>query len=142
MKNGEVPIGAIIVDPTGRIIGRGANRTHTKKDGLMHAELIALRQAQKNRGDWRLEDCEVYITLEPCLMCLGALGSARVKRIYYLLPDPLFGSVESKLSAKDISRMFPKLKTERLAGGEAVSSLMQEFFKSLRNRTKELRYGR
>lgn len=142
MAGGEVPIGAIVVDDTGRIVGRGANKTHAKKDGLMHAELVALRQAQKKLQDWRLEDCEVYVTLEPCLMCLGALGNARVGKIYYLLADPLFGSVESKLSARDVVRMFPKLKTERIGGSEAVAGMMQDFFKGLRNRSKQLRMGR
>ena len=142
MRNGEVPIGAIVVDPEGRIIGRGANRTHAKKDGLMHAELIALRQAQRKLADWRLEGCEVYVTLEPCLMCLGALGNARVAKVSYLLADPLFGSVESKLAPKDLARLYPKLVAEKIAGGEEVAVLMKEFFKGLRSRANQLRVGR
>lgn len=138
---GEVPVGAIVIDGKGKIIGRGVNKTNASKDGLMHAELVAIRQAEKKLGDWRLSDCEIYITLEPCLMCLGAIGNARVEKIYYLLEDKLFGSLVSKLSPEQVKKLYPKLRHEKLAGGEQVARLMADFFKDLRRKQKELRMG-
>ncbi|MDD5606044.1 MAG: nucleoside deaminase [Patescibacteria group bacterium] len=128
----EVPVGAIVVDGDGTIIGRGFNQTHTKKDGLRHAELVAIRMAQRKVGDWRLEKASIYITLEPCLMCLGAIGNARIKNLYYILSDPLFGSVASKLTKAKVRQLFPGLNIEKLSGGTEVGQLMREFFKKLR----------
>jgi tRNA(adenine34) deaminase len=128
----EVPIGAIVVDKSGRIVGRGYNQTHAKKDGLQHAELVAIRRAQKVLGDWRLEAMEVYVTVEPCLMCLGAIGNARIKKVSYVLADPLFGSVESKLSRHRVARMFPGLVCQKLKDDGTVAELMRGFFKELR----------
>ena len=130
----EVPIGAIVVDKNGIIIGRGYNQTHTKKDGLMHAELVAIKQAQKKLGDWRLDGASLYVTVEPCLMCLGAIGNARVENVYYLLADSLFGSVESKLNKSQVRKMFPKLKCQKLKDDGTVGGLMKGFFQSLRKR--------
>lgn len=134
LANKEVPIGAVVVDREGKIVGRGYNQTHAKKDGLMHAELVALRQAQKKLKDWRLEGTSMYVTLEPCLMCLGALGNARVKNVYYLLADPLFGSLESKLSKTQVQKLFPKLHCQKLKDDDTVAGLMKDFFRDLRKR--------
>ncbi len=130
----EVPIGAIVVHKNGTIIGRGYNQTHAKKDGLQHAELIAIKQAQKKIGDWRLDGTSLYVTVEPCLMCLGAVGNARMKDVYYLLTDPLFGSVESKLSKAQVKKIFPKLGCQKLKDDGTVGGLMKGFFQSLRKR--------
>ncbi len=130
----EVPVGAVMVDTKGKVIGRGFNQTHTKKDGLMHAELVALRQAQKKIGDWRIEGASMYVTLEPCLMCLGALGNARVKNVYYLLADPSFGSVESKMSRMQLNKLFPRLHCQRMKNDGTVAELMKGFFRDLRKR--------
>lgn len=140
-SKGEVPVGAIVVGPDGKIIGRGANSTNASKDGLRHAEMVAIRQAEKRLNDWRLEDCEIYITLEPCLMCLGAIGNARIAHVYYLLEDPLFGSLVSKLPSQQVKKLYPRLKWKKLPGGEQVSSLMSDFFKDLRRRQKKIRMG-
>jgi len=130
----EVPIGAVIVDGKGEIIGRGYNQTNAKKDGLRHAELVALKQAQKKLGDWRLTGSKIYVTLEPCLMCLGAIGNARIKEIYYVLVDSLFGSIESKLTNKQVKKMFPKLECFKLPDDGTVAGLMKKFFQDLRKR--------
>jgi len=130
----EVPVGAVVVNTKGEVVGRGFNQTHTKKDGLMHAELVALRQAQKKIGDWRMDEVSMYVTLEPCLMCLGALGNARVKNVYYLLADPLFGSVESKMSRAQLKKLFPKLNCQRMKDDGTVAELMKGFFRDLRKR--------
>lgn len=140
-EKGEVPVGAIVVSPEGLIIGRGSNKTHATRDGLMHAEMVAIKQAQKKLGDWRLEGCEIFVTLEPCLMCLGAIGNARIDKVYFQLTDPLFGSVVSKLSPKDVARMYPKLKVERLEGGEVIRQLMEDFFRGLRQKERRVRMG-
>ena len=100
----------------------------------MHAELVAIRQAQKKLGDWRLDGTSLYVTVEPCLMCLGAIGNARVGNVYYLLADPLFGSVESKLTKSQVRKMFPKLKCQKLKDDGEVARLMKGFFQDLRKR--------
>ena len=81
LKQGEIPIGAVIVY-NNKIISRGYNKKETNKNSLMHAEIIAINKACKKIGDWRLNDCELYVTLEPCLMCLGAILESRIKTIY------------------------------------------------------------
>ena len=131
LKN-EVPIGAIVVDAEGKIIGRGSNQTHTKKDGRMHGGVMAIKQAQKRLGDWRLEGAKMYITLEPCLMCLGAIGNARIEQVTYWLTDPLFGSVGSKLSGGQLKKLFPKLRCQRLKDDGTIAGLMKSFFQNLR----------
>ena len=130
----EVPIGAVLVDEAGRVIGRGYNQTHGKKDGLAHAELLAIRSAQRLTGDWRLEETTMYVTLEPCLMCLGAIANARIAKVCYILADPLFGSVESKFKPGELKRLFPKLSVEKLEDEAEVASLMKEFFLRLRKK--------
>lgn len=141
LKKKEVPIGAIIVDRTGAIIGRGYNQTHSKRDGLKHAELVAIQGAQKKMRDWRLDETSLYVTLEPCLMCLGAVGNARIKNVYYILADPLFGSVESKLSKNQVKKMFPKLNCQRIPDDGTVAELMKECFKRLRKQKKKTMVG-
>jgi len=135
-KLNEVPIGAVLVDAQGMIIGRGYNQTHKKKDGLAHAELIAIKQAQNKLSDWRLEGAAMYITLEPCLMCLGAMANARVAKVCYILADPLFGSVESRFTKKQFAKLFPKLIVEKLPDDGSVRAMMKEFFVTLRSRQK------
>ncbi|WP_404382490.1 nucleoside deaminase [Caenispirillum salinarum] len=92
---GEVPIGAVVVEPaTGRILARAGNRTEEDRDPTAHAELLAVRAACAERGDARLPDCDLYVTLEPCPMCAAAIGFARLRRIYFAAYDPKGGGVE------------------------------------------------
>ncbi|GAA0484411.1 nucleoside deaminase [Parasphingorhabdus litoris] len=91
---GEVPVGAVIVRG-GEIIGRGYNLTRTDKDPSAHAEIVAIRQACRALGADRLEDCDLWVTLEPCTMCAGAIAHARIKRLYYGAADPKGGAVDS-----------------------------------------------
>jgi len=132
LAKGEVPVGAVMVSGTGRVLGRGYNQTHSRKDGLAHAELVALRQAQKKLKDWRMEGASLYVTLEPCLMCLGAVGNARVGNVYYWVADPLFGSIESKLSKRQAKKLFPKLNCRKLKDDGTIAGLMKDFFRDLR----------
>lgn len=94
LKKGEVPVGAVVVGG-GRILGRGHNRTLEGCDPTAHAEIIALRRAAKKMKNHRLTECELYVTLEPCAMCLGAAVQARIKRLVYGAADPKSGAVES-----------------------------------------------
>ncbi len=93
---GEVPVGAVVVRQ-GRIVARGANRPITSSDPTAHAEIVALRKAAKKSGNYRLPDCELYVTVEPCAMCLGAIVQARVRRLVYGAPDPKAGAVSSTM---------------------------------------------
>lgn len=88
---GEVPIGAVLVDPEGAIIARGYNQVEQKNTQLAHAEMQVIAKATKKMGDWRLSDCTLYVTLEPCVMCMGALILSRVGRIVFAAKSPLFG---------------------------------------------------
>jgi tRNA(adenine34) deaminase len=93
---GEVPVGAVVVRQ-GRIVARGANRPIASLDPTAHAEIVALRKAAKKSGNYRLPDCELYVTVEPCAMCLGAIVQARVRRVVYAAPDPKAGAVSSTM---------------------------------------------
>jgi tRNA(adenine34) deaminase len=131
----EVPIGAIVVDKSGAVIGRGYNRTNGLKDGFQHAEIRALRQAQKRVGDWRLDGATVYVTLEPCLMCLGALLLARVKSVRFILADPTFGSLRKIFNQTAIRGAYKNLKFYHDSELEwEVKEMMRSFFQGLRKR--------
>lgn len=90
---GEVPVGAVVVDPQGQIIGRGGNRTRADNDPTAHAEILAIRAACAHLGAERLGGCALYVTLEPCAMCAGAITGARIARLYYGAADPKSGGV-------------------------------------------------
>src|ERR1700746_2594277 len=91
---GEVPVGAVIVGPDGRVLAEAANRTEAERDPTAHAELLAIRAAAKKVGAPRLVDCDLYVTLEPCPMCAQAISFARLRRLYYGAPDPKGGGVD------------------------------------------------
>lgn len=93
---GEVPVGAVVVRQ-GRIVARGANRPITSSDPTAHAEIVALRKAARKSGNYRLPDCDLYVTVEPCAMCLGAVVQARLRRVVYGAPDPKAGAVSSTM---------------------------------------------
>lgn len=103
LKNNDIPIGSIVVDQKGTIIGRGYNRKEKDQNPFHHAEVIAIQQACKKRGSWRLEECVIYSTLEPCLMCLGAILQARITWIVFGLASEKFGSIKTldKLKLKE-----------------------------------------
>jgi len=94
-KRGEVPVGAVIVDATGVILSTAGNRTLELKDPTAHAELLAIREAAKKQGSERLIDCDLYVTLEPCAMCAGAISLARLRRVYYGAEDKKGGAVDN-----------------------------------------------
>ncbi len=131
-QEGEVPIGAVVVGPSREIIGRGYNRPIGLCDPTAHAEIMALREAAKRLGNYRLLDCEIYVTLEPCPMCAGALVYARLKRLVFGAHDPKAGACGSVYNIVQDKRLNHQLE---VAGGllaEECRALLQAFFKSRR----------
>ncbi len=131
LQAGEVPVGAVVVCQ-GRIVGRGWNRNISDADPTAHAEMIALREAGANAGNHRLEDCEMFATIEPCAMCAGALVHARVKRLVYGADDPKTGAVRSVMQVLNHPQLNHKVEVRSgvLAGRSA--DLLQSFFKGRR----------
>lgn len=127
----EVPIGCVIVYED-KIIGRGYNRRTTEKNPLAHAELIAIKKASKKMGDWRLEDCTMYVTLEPCQMCSGAIIQARMKRVVIGCMNPKAGCAGSVLNLLQISEFNHQAELETGVLEEECSRMMKNFFKELR----------
>ena len=133
---GEVPVGAVIVKD-GEIIGRGHNETETAKDPTAHAEMIAIRQAAKNLGGWRLTGCTMYVTTEPCSMCAGAIVWSRIIRLFIGTMDPKSGACGSVFNIPQESRLNHFVEIETGLMQEECSSLMKSFFKELRKRKLE-----
>ena len=133
---GEVPVGAVIVKD-GEIIGRGHNETETAKDPTAHAEMIAIRQAAKNLGGWRLTGCTMYVTTEPCSMCAGAIVWSRISRLFIGTMDPKSGACGSVFNIPQESRLNHFVEIETGLMQEECSSLMKSSFKELRKRKLE-----
>ena len=129
---GEVPVGAVIVSAAGIVLASAGNRTLELKDPTAHAEMLVIRRAAKNLGSERLIDCDLYITLEPCAMCAGAISFARLRRIYFAAGDEKMGAVEN--GPRYFSQNTCHHKPEVYGGiGEAESqTLLKDFFKSRR----------
>lgn len=127
----EVPIGCVIVYQD-KIIGRGYNRRRIDKNTLSHAELNAIKKASKKLGDWRLDDCEMYVTLEPCQMCAGAIVQSRIKKVYIGCMNPKAGCAGSILNLLQIEKFNHQVEIIKGILEEECSSIMKEFFKSLR----------
>lgn len=135
---GEVPIGCVIVSD-GKIVARGYNRRNKDKNTLSHAELNAIRKASKKLGDWRLEGCTLYVTLEPCQMCAGAIVQARVDRVVIGSMNPKAGCAGSVLNLLQVERFNHQV--EIIAGvlEEECSCMLSDFFRELRRKKKEKR---
>ncbi len=133
----EVPIGCVIVRDDGVIMGRGYNRRNTDKSTLAHAEISAIKKAVKKAGDWRLEDCTIYITLEPCPMCAGAIVQSRIKRCVFGASSPKSGCGGSILNILNEERFNHQVETEEGVLQEECTEILQRFFKDLRVRLKE-----
>ena len=133
---GEVPIGCVIVYE-GRIIGRGYNRRNTDKNTLAHAEITAIKKASKKIGDWRLEGCSLYVTLEPCQMCAGAIVQARIDEVVMGSMNPKAGCGGSILNILEMPEFNHQVKVTRGVLVEECSALLTDFFKELRVRLKK-----
>lgn len=127
----EVPVGAVIVRD-GHIIGRGHNRTRIDQDPTAHAEIVAIRQAARFLGNDRLDDCDLWVTLEPCTMCAGAIAHARLRRLYYGAEDPKGGAVDSGVRFFDAPTCHHKPEVYAGIEGERSAKLLLDFFKNRR----------
>ena len=129
---GEVPIGCVIVGPEGQCLGEGFNRRIIDNDPSAHAEIVAMRQAGRALGDWRLEGCTLYVTLEPCAMCAGAMVNARVPRLVYGCDDPKAGAVRTLYRLCDDQRLNHRVDVASGVLAEECADLLREFFKAQR----------
>ena len=131
-QDGEVPVGCVITDAGGNIIGRGRNRREASKSALAHAELDAIAEACASCGDWRLDGCSLYVTLEPCAMCAGAIIHSRIARVFYGAKEPVSGACGSVLN---MFMEFPN--TTQVVGSvleKECAAVLEEFFKQVRRR--------
>ena len=133
---GEVPIGAVVVCD-GAIVGTGYNRREIDNNPAGHAEFIALMQASRHLGRWRLSDCTVYVTLEPCVMCAGLMHQARVARCVYAAPDPKAGALGTLYKVHEDARLNHSFEVDSGVLEDESAALLKDFFKQLRNRTKK-----
>lgn len=136
----EVPIGCVIVSG-GRIIARGYNRRNTDRNTLSHAELNAIRKASRKLGDWRLEGCTMYVTLEPCQMCAGALVQSRIDEVVIGCMNPKAGCAGSVMNLLQDDRFNHQVRITRGVLEEECSSMLSEFFRRLRAKKKEEKQG-
>ena len=134
----EVPIGCVIVWD-GQIIARGYNRRNTDKNTLSHAELNAIKKASKKLGDWRLEGCTMYVTLEPCQMCAGALMQSRIDRVVIGSMNPKAGCAGSVLNLLEMDGFNHKVEVDRGVLQEECSAMLSDFFRELREKKKMLK---
>ena len=133
---GEVPIGCVIVYQD-KIIGRGYNRRTIDKNTLAHAEMIAIRKASKRMNDWRLEGCTMYVTLEPCQMCAGAIVQSRLTRVVVGCMNPKAGCAGSILNLLQMKEFNHQAELQTGILGEECSQMMKTFFKELREKRKK-----
>lgn len=142
LKKGEVPVGAVIA-LDGAVIARGHNLKETGLDPTLHAEMTAIRRAAKRLGSWRLEHCTLYVTLEPCAMCMGAIIQARLTRLVFAAPDPKAGACGSVMDLSRAVGLNHTVHTSRGILEEEASALLKGFFKALRVEKKnKLKGGR
>ncbi len=136
--HGEVPIGCVIVEnATGRIIGRGYNRRNSDKCTMSHAEITAIKKASRYIGDWRLEGCTIYITLEPCPMCAGAIVQARLDRCVYAAASDKSGCAGTLLNLLNVEAFNHQVETDKGILEEESQALIRKFFKRLRKNPDE-----
>jgi len=128
---GEVPVGALVVCD-GQIIGQGYNQTISAHDPCAHAEIMALRQAAQNIGNYRLSGCDLYVTLEPCTMCVGAIIHARIKRLVYAATEPKAGAVASQLQLFSLPHFNHVVQVESGLMADEASTMLSSFFKQRR----------
>lgn len=134
LDEGEVPIGAVIVKDD-QVVGRGYNRIEHLMDATAHAEIIAISAASSSTASWRLNGCTIYVTLEPCLMCLGAIMQSRIEAVVYGASDPRFGAIDTHTYRREIEssyQRYPQITSHVMA--EESSRLLSNFFAALRKK--------
>lgn len=135
-EQGEVPIGAVVVRD-GEIIGRGYNERETTQDATTHAEMAAIRQANQRLANWRLEDADLFVTLEPCPMCSGAIILSRVRKVYYGAADVKGGTAGTLMNLLEDERFNHQAQVERGILEADCKEMLQSFFRDLRRKRKE-----
>ena len=135
-ENGEVPVGCVITDSSGHVIGSGRNRRIEKADATAHAEIEAIRMACAEKGDWRLDDCTLYVTLEPCPMCTGAIINARIPTVVFGARDGITGSCGSVIDLFSENYGHRPAVFPGVCGGECAA-VLTDFFKSRREKREE-----
>ena len=133
----EIPVGAVIVKDN-KIIARAHNLKEGKKNSICHAEILAIQKACKKLGSWRLLDCEMYVTLEPCSMCAGALINSRIRKIYIGTSDEKTGACGSKLNLLKDFKFNHNVEIEQYILKDECEKILKDFFKSLRERKKNI----
>lgn len=131
-SRGEVPVGAVLVDQNGKVLGRSGNRPIELHDPTAHAEILALRQAAATVGNYRLAGCTLYVTLEPCPMCAGAIVHARLKRVVFGAEDPKGGGMISRYRIGSDGLLNHLVEIEKGVCAEAASELLRDFFRQRR----------
>ena len=132
LEENEIPIGAVVIK-NNKIIGRGYNQVEMLKDATAHAEMIALTAAANNLGNWRLNECSIYVTLEPCIMCTGALLSSRINELFFSTFDTKFGACGSIYNLAEDGKTNHKIKVYSGIYAEESKKLLQDFFFNLKN---------
>jgi tRNA(adenine34) deaminase len=135
-RAGDIPVGAVIVKD-GRVVGRGRNTTESDRDPTCHAEINAIRAAARELGGWRLFGCDMYVTLEPCSMCAGAIVLARISKLYIAAEDPKSGACISLSNITTDERLNHRVELHAGLLREESSSILKSFFKELRKRPKK-----
>ena len=128
----EIPIGAVIVDEYGKILGKGYNRRELDQDATQHAELIAIRQACQTNHSWRLIHCTLFVTLEPCPMCAGAIINSRLDKVYYGAQDPKGGAFGSLLDLSEVAKLNHHPQIIRGFFEDESRQMLKSFFKAIR----------
>lgn len=132
LEENEVPVGAVVVNDN-KIIGRGYNQVERLKDATAHAEMIALTAAANNLGNWRLNECSIFVTLEPCIMCTGALLASRINELFFSVFDPKFGACGSIYNLAEDGRTNHIIKVYSGVYSDESKKLLQDFFLNLKN---------
>ncbi|HTM43683.1 MAG TPA: tRNA adenosine(34) deaminase TadA [Polyangiaceae bacterium] len=130
--HGDIPVGAVLVSHSGEELARAHNERELSADPTAHAEVLALRAASAKQGHWRFNDATLYVTLEPCLMCAGALVNARIGRLVYGARDPKAGAIESLFELANDTRLNHRYAVTQGLLAEPCAALLQDFFRTLR----------
>lgn len=133
----EIPIGCVIVKD-GEIIGRGHNAREQEQQAILHAEMMAIQEANARVGNWRLLDCTLFVTIEPCVMCSGAIGLARVPQVIYGAKNPKFGAAGSLYDILSDERLNHRVMVEMGVLEEECAGIMQNFFRNRRQKEKSV----
>ena len=131
-ETGDVPVGCVVVNRAGQLVGRGRNLREATQDPTAHAEFVALRAAAQATGHWRLDGCTAYVTLEPCAMCAGALVNARVARVVYGAPDPKAGALDARFAIGRDPRLNHRFEVSGGVLADESVQLLRSFFGALR----------